>query len=141
MKTKDTFLLVMIFLCACFVTTSCSQHQHAGIYSTSKNKKGNGPPPHAPAHGYRHKNQHGVELVYNSKLGVYVVIGFPNHYFYEGHYFRLGGEDWEISMNIEGPWIVAAQEGLPSGLKFKGKGKEKAKGKDKDKHKVKVQVK
>ncbi len=140
-KIRDTIALGIIFLCVCFMATSCSQHQHAGIYSTSKNKKGNGPPPHAPAHGYRHKHQHGVELVYNSKLGVYVVIGFPNHYFYEGHYFRLGGEDWEISMNIEGPWRVAGKEVLPSGLKFKGKGKGKATGKDKDKHKVKVQVK
>ena len=89
MKIKDTIKLFMIFLWVCFAATSCFQHNHSGIYSTSKNKKGNGPPPHAPAHGYRHKHQHGVELVYSSELGVYVVVGFPNHYFSEGHYFRL----------------------------------------------------
>ena len=139
MKIKDTIVLVIIFFCACFIVTSCSQHHHSGVYSTSKKNKGNGPPPHAPAHGYRHKHQHGVELVYNSKLGVYVVIGFPNHYFYEGHYFRLGGEDWQISMHIEGPWIVAAKDVLPSGLKYKGKSKGKAKGKGK--HKVRVHAK
>ena len=135
MKIKGTIVLVMIFLCTCLTATSCSQNHHLGVYSTSKNKKGNGPPPHAPAHGYRHKHQHGVELVYNSELGVYVVVGFPDHYFYEDHYFRLGGEDWEISMHIEGPWIVATEDVLPSGLKFKGKGKAKGK------HKVKVHVK
>jgi hypothetical protein len=134
-KIKDTILPGMIFLCVWFIATSCSQHQHAGVYSTSKNKKVNGPPPHAPANGYRHKHQHGVELVYNAELGVYVVIGFPDHYFYEGHYFRRDGEDWEISMHIKGPWIIAANDVLPSGLKLNGKGKEKAKGK----HKVKVQ--
>lgn len=134
MKIKDTIALGMIFLCVCFIATSCSQHQPAGVCSTSKV---NGPPPHAPAHGYRHKHQHGVELVYNAELGVYVVIGFPNHYFYEGHYFRRDGEAWEISMHIKGPWIIAAHDVLPSGLKLKGEGKGKAKGK----HKVKVQVK
>lgn len=137
MKIKDKIVRGMIFICVCSIAASCSHNKDAGVYSTSKTREGNGPPPHAPAHGYRHKHQQGVELVYDSELGVYVVIGFPNHYFYEGHYFRLGGEDWEISMHIEGPWIVAANDVLPSGLKFKGKGKGKAKGK----HKVKANVK
>jgi hypothetical protein len=136
-KINETITLVMIFLCICFTVTSCSQHHHSGVYPTSKNNKGNGPPPHAPAHGYRHKHQHGVELVYNAELGVYVVVGFSNHYFYDGHYFRRDGEEWEISMDIKGPWIIAAQDVLPSGLKLNGKGKGKAKGK----HKVKVRVK
>ena len=135
MKIKDTIVLVTIFLCLCFTFTSCSSHHHSGYYSSSKNKRGNGPPPHAPAHGYRHKHQHGTQLVYNSELGVYVVIDFPNHYFYEGHYFRLGGKNWEISTHINGPWIVAANDVLPCGLKVKGKYKSKGK------HKVKVYVK
>ena len=29
-----------------------------------------GPPPHAPAHGYRHKHPDGVVLVYKSNLGL-----------------------------------------------------------------------
>lgn len=134
MNIKNNILLVAIFFCVCFTLTSCARHHHPSFYSTSKSKKGNGPPPHAPAHGYRHKHQHGVELVYNSELGVYVVIGFPNHYFCRDHYFRLGGENWEISTHIKGPWIVAAND-VPSGLKLKGK--KKAKGK----HKVKIHIK
>jgi len=32
-----------------------------------------GPPPHAPAHGYRHKHRRGPELVYDGRLGVNTV--------------------------------------------------------------------
>jgi hypothetical protein len=130
-KIKDSIVSVAIFFCICFTLTSCAQHHHPGFYSTSKSKKGKGPPPHAPAHGHRRKHQHGVELVYNSGLGVYVVVGFSNHYYSEDHYFRLSGENWEISTHIKGPWIVSSIDVLPSGLKVKGK--KKAKGK----HKVK----
>lgn len=132
MNIKYNIVFFAIFLCVFFTLTSCTRHHHPASYSTSKSKKSNGPPPHAPAHGYRHKHQHGVELVYNSELGVYVVIGFPDHYFCQDHYFRLAGENWEISTHITGPWIVAENNVLPAGLKVKGK--KKAKGK----HKVKV---
>jgi hypothetical protein len=131
---KDNILLVAIFICVCLIITSCARHHHPLSYSSSNSKKSYGPPPHAPAHGYRRKHQHGVELVYNSKLGVYVVVGFPNHYYCKDHYFRLSSENWEISTHIKGPWIVASVDLLPSGLKLKGKGKAKGKNKVK-KHK------
>ena len=53
-----------------------------------------GPPPHAPAHGYRH-HQQAVDLRYDVQLGVYVVIGHPNHFFSDGHYFRRVDSRWE----------------------------------------------
>ena len=40
-----------------------------------------GPPPHAPAHGYRHKHQHGVELEYDSGIGAYISCRTPRHLF------------------------------------------------------------
>jgi hypothetical protein len=53
-----------------------------------------GPPPLAPAHGYRH--QHGaVDLRWDAHLGVYVVIGHPHHFFHDGRYYRRAGEHWE----------------------------------------------
>jgi hypothetical protein len=133
MNIRNNISLVVIFICVCLIIASCSRHHQPLPYSSSNSKKSYGPPPHAPAHGYRRKHQHGVELVYNSGLGVYVVVGFPNHYYSEAHYFRLSGENWEISTHIKGPWIVSSVDVLPLGLKVKGK--KKAKGKYK--HKIK----
>jgi hypothetical protein len=77
-----------------------------------------GPPPHAPAHGHRHKH-HGRDLVYDSALGVYVVVGVPNLWFFDGHYVRWYGERWEIGVEIEGPWRVATINRVPAGLRDK----------------------
>jgi len=89
-----------------------------------------GPPPHAPAHGYRRKYQ-GVELVYDSGRGIYVVIDFPSHYYFKGHYYRFGEVQWEVGVSLEGPWKVISYDELPKGLRFEKKGEGKAKGKSK----------
>ena len=86
-----------------------------------------GPPPHAPAHGYRRKHQdqhHGgdIELVFDSGLGVYVVVGFPSHYWLDGTYYRERSGSFEIAASIDGPWSTSRS--VPPGLaKGKGKGK------------------
>ena len=101
---------------------------------------GHGPPPHAPAHGYRRTHQdahHGgdIELVFDSGLGVYVVVGFPSHYWLEGTYYRESGGSFEIAASIDGPWSASASRSLPPGLaKAKGKpGHAKGNGKN-EKH-------
>jgi hypothetical protein len=53
-----------------------------------------GPPPHAPAHGYRHRH-HGPDLVFDSRLGVYVAVGHPHVYFHGGHYYRRVSSGWQ----------------------------------------------
>lgn len=78
-----------------------------------------GPPPHAPAHGYRHKHADGAELEYRSDLGVYVVIGRPDHYYYKDRYYRLNGGSWEASVDLSGTWAPAREKKLPSGLRNK----------------------
>jgi hypothetical protein len=97
-----------------------------------------GPPPHAPAHGYRHKlERDGVDLVFDSGLGVYVVVDLVDVFFYEGHYYRCEGERWFISPRPRDGWLVVAVTEVPGGLRVaKGKGKPKggpgkAKGHDK----------
>ena len=91
-----------------------------------------GPPPHAPAHGYRHKHaRDNVTLVYDTGIDVYIVTGYKDCYFSAGQYFRDAGVSWEWSVSIEGPWKVVTQSSdLPSGLRQKGhnKGKHKDKG-------------
>ena len=77
-----------------------------------------GPPPHAPAHGYRLKHAHdNVELVYDSDVDVYVVVGYENCYFSAGQYFRFVASTWEWSVGVEGPWKVVVHESdVPPGL-------------------------
>lgn len=123
MKLKNLSLLAAVLACATLMLVSC---ESLTIGWQSGRKRGHGPPPHAPAHGYRHK-QHGVELTYDSGRSIYVVVGFPRHYYYKGHYYRPGGVQWEVSAHIDGPWKSVSEKSLPPGLRGKEKGKGKSK--------------
>ena len=106
--------------------------------------RGYGPPAHAPAHGHRRKAVHGYELVYDSGSGLYIVVGMAGCYYSEGHFYRLRGGVWEVSLRADN-WGPVRQNKLPPGLhsktktiaktngkalvKFSGKGKGKGKGK------------
>jgi hypothetical protein len=121
MKHKHTFLLAVTLICATLVLVSCRS-------LTFRRRSGHkhGPPPHAPAHGYRHK-QHGIELVYDSGRGVYVVVELPNHFYFKGHYYRHRETQWQIGVHVDGPWEVVSEKSLPPGLRGKKKGKGKLK--------------
>jgi hypothetical protein len=93
-----------------------------------------GPPPHAPAHGYRLKHAHdNVELVYDADIDVYIVTGFDCCYYSAGQYFRFEAKTWEWCASVNGPWkVVTHDSDLPPGLRHKhGKGHGKKKGHDK----------
>ena len=126
MKHKYSFLLAVALTFSMLVFVSC-RSVTVRRPSGRKHVRVQGPPPHAPAHGYRHKHQdHGVELVYDSGLGVYVVVELPNHFYFKGRYYRHGETQWEIGVHVDGPWEVVAEESLPKGLRGKkGKGKPK----------------
>jgi hypothetical protein len=88
-----------------------------------------GPPPHAPAHGYRHKHYDGHELEYDSQTGAYIVLNIPGTYFGNNMYMRLStyGE-WMVSATLEGGWRVAVGNEVPDKLKtYKGKKQKKSK--------------
>ncbi len=76
-----------------------------------------GPPPHAPAHGYRHKQPTGVELIFDSRVGVYLVVGRPQHYFSGGRYLRIRDGVWQVSGHIERGWARMPIEKVPKGLR------------------------
>jgi hypothetical protein len=86
-----------------------------------------GPPPHAPAHGYRRKHEHAyrsggeVELVFDSGLGVYMVVGMPDIYFWEGVYLRMEGGVWSSCAQIDGAWKPYPVSSVPPGLRAKHK--------------------
>jgi hypothetical protein len=122
MKFKLSFLSIVVLVCAALMLASCSCPT-VGIGSGRKN----GPPPHAPAHGYRHKH-HGIEIIFDSEWGIYVVVGFPGHYYYKGHYYRFHEAHWEMGIHIDGPWKAVSVKSLPPGLRNKGKDIAKSKG-------------
>jgi hypothetical protein len=81
--------------------------------------RGHGPPPHAPAHGYRAKNQQDVQLMFDSRLGVYIVLDLPGVYFWSDVYYRQAKEGWERCDRLDGGWIAVADTSLPPGLRDK----------------------
>jgi hypothetical protein len=81
--------------------------------------KQTGPPPHAPAHGYRHKHREGVDLVYNSEIGAYLVMGHDHYYFHNDRFYRLTNGSWEVSVEIGGKWRTIPHKKVPPGLQKK----------------------
>jgi hypothetical protein len=90
--------------------------RHASRVETSRRP---GPPPHAPAHGHRYKQMHAgreIQLEFDSGLGVYVVLDFPDRYYWDGHYLRLEGGTWYSSAEPDGGWAPVTTSRVPPGL-------------------------
>lgn len=74
-----------------------------------------GPPPHAPAHGYRHK--HGkIVLVYDAGLDVYIIDGHAGYYYCRDRFYRARGGNWQASFDFSGPWRTVPDTHLPNRL-------------------------
>jgi hypothetical protein len=121
------------------MTASCSRY---GVYhepTVVTVSKDNGPPAHAPAHGYRRKHIDGAELVFDSSMGLYVVVGYSDHYYHEGYYYRLRDGLWEMSLKLDGGWTFVSERSLPPGLrvKVKANGNDNGNGNDRGKGKAK----
>lgn len=83
---------------------------------TYPQQRGYGPPPHAPAHGYRYMHK-GAVLVYNSHLDLYVVKGYPGVYFHNGHYYKRHKNHWLSSYRYDGPWELVYRKHIPPSLR------------------------
>ncbi len=95
--------------------SGCVPHHHHGRPGPPAVRHP-GPPPHAPAHGYRHKHHHhGVELVFDTHLGAYVVVGLEDHFFHRDHFYRLAHGFWYRSARLDGHWARVTHS-LPPGL-------------------------
>jgi hypothetical protein len=66
-------------------------------------------------------------MVYDSGRGVYVVAGFPLHFYCDERFYRFRESLWEVSVNVDGPWKVVSEQSLPQGLRVKEKGKGESK--------------
>jgi len=127
MKTYKTLLATLFIVTLPVLLSGCSAvavHDHGYEHG--------GPPPHAPAHGYRHKHKH-HDLEYNSDLGIYVVIGLPDHYFIDGIYYKRTKHGWYSSHDADKGWKEYKKDNLPGKLDKKY-GHKKGHGKHKDKH-------
>jgi hypothetical protein len=109
--------------------TACQHEYREEPYGRRVRRRG--PPPHAPAHGYRHRHRRGVDLVYDSGLGVYVVVGAPRTYYYDGRFYRHRRGDWESSPSYGGHWQETGAHRLPRRLRKRAK-KWKDNGRDQD---------
>ena len=119
MTFKKVVLFVATSACILLLMASCSELS-VGTGPVFRAGPGNGPPPHAPAHGYRRKHPSGVELVFDSGRGVYIVVGLTDHYYHDGYFYRLRGGIWEMSLKSDSGWAAVSMASLPPGLQAKG---------------------
>lgn len=113
-------LTLFIGACAPFSSVTIGRGGQPSVHSDTN--RHHGPPPHAPAHGYRHKHQHqqqDLELVFDSGLGVYIVVDIPDRYYWNGYYLRIDGDQWYASVNLDSGWEPRSDDSLPPGLKKK----------------------
>jgi len=75
------------------------------------------PPPHAPAHGHRHSHIDGVDLVFDSSIGVYVALGFDDLFFFDNHYMRYYDGYWHHANRYDGGWLRAKDKHVPHKLR------------------------
>lgn len=91
-------------------------HHHGRPPKHHKSKHGH--------HGEHHEKRHealGVKLIFDSATGVYVVVGYPDHY-HDGHYFyrHVGGE-WWMSTHLRDSWVTVPLKRIPRGLRHASK--------------------
>ena len=58
-------------------------------------------------------------MTFDSNLGVYIMMGYPMHYYWDGRYYRKSNNRWESSKDIKKKWKGIKKQKLPKGLKNK----------------------
>jgi len=134
MNIKLLFLsLIILFLVGCVDSASVRYND-----SSPDRYYRNGPPPHAPAHGYRSKYRD-HDMIYDSGIGAYIIVGMPDYYFDNNFYFRFRDGHWQISASLGDRWRDTNRYSVPRKLyqsKYKkSKHHKEHHGKGKDKHK------
>ena len=111
---RRKFISVFSLTSVAFLFSACAS---TGVMVSQPG--GKGPPSHAPAHGYRRKNRQGLEMTFDSSLGVYIMMKYPMHYYWDGRYYRKGKNQWESSKDINKKWKSIKKQQLPKGLQNK----------------------
>lgn len=116
-RTKICFIVALLISTGITISACGSSVHYTEAVNPEIKEKHNGPPPHAPAHGYRHKHPDGEELVYKSDIDVYVVVGHQDYYFHKDKYYRVKNGSWEVSFNMKENWTLVSEKKLPPGLR------------------------
>ena len=111
---RRNFINMTVFSCVALILPGCSTK---GVMTDQPEQKG--PPPHAPAHGYRRKNRDELTITYDSNVGVYFLLNYPMHYYWDGKYYRKNKNKWESTKDINKKWKKIKKQKLPKGLKSK----------------------
>lgn len=107
--------VAMAMLVGCGGKTSVRYDSDPHYYHSDHHHYKSGPPPHAPAHGYRHKH-HNHQMIYDSGIRAYIVVGWHDHYYDNGFYFRYRDGHWQISANLESGWKATHEHRVPKTL-------------------------
>jgi hypothetical protein len=118
------FVGAVALVAICCTISACSNSPRYRTNGSIETAQKHGPPPHAPAHGYRHKH-HNEDLKYDSVLEVYVMSGWPNYYYHKDHYYRSTDYGWETAGQLRGPWKSVSTKKLPKGLRNSDKANDK----------------
>ena len=119
-------LALLLLLGPIGLFTACVHVDHHGRgHGASAHGVRHGPPPHAPAHGYRHKLSHhgGAQLAFDSGIGVYVVAGHSDLFFWDDHFYRWHDSGWQSSARLNRGWISIGTAKLPGRLAKKHGGR------------------
>ncbi len=115
MKREMTLLALPIaLLMGCVGSTavrydSHPHYEHSDVYYRS------GPPPYAPAHGYRH-HYHNHDMIYDSGIRAYIIVGMPDYYYDNGFYFRYSNIGWQFSGSLDDGWKATDERRVPKTL-------------------------
>ncbi len=70
-------------------------------------------PPAYPAPGYRYAYPGGPNLYWDSGLGLYTVVGYPDYYWNDGYFYRWNGGYWARSHYWGRDWARCQPRYLP----------------------------
>lgn len=118
---RSTLVLGLLLVTGTLGSAGCIyQHRYPVIQAPVHRP---GPPAHAPAHGYSRKAGHvrearheKVDLVFDSGLGVHVVVGHPATYWYADRYLRWASGTWQVSTRVDGGWTTIRYDAVPAKL-------------------------
>jgi hypothetical protein len=125
-RTKGYFVVVLLAAVVLGISACSLVVQRDRTASPVFGARHAGPPPDAPGPGYRYAQPDGVELVFDSNLGAYLVSGHADHYYHHGEYYRWNSGSWEQSPKVSDGWRPASEKKVPRGLRKAhehGKGK------------------
>ena len=72
--------------------------------------------PSAPADGYRHTERGSPDMIYDSRLGLYVVLGYPDHFHDGERYYRRFDGRWQRSAQLHRGWAEVRLGDVPQAL-------------------------